>query len=192
MTNTGSVTDWIAQLKAGQLEALTELQKRYWPFLTRLAERKLHGVRRAADEEDVAQDALLGFYQSLERGAFPELRTRHDLLAVLAIITARKAAHQIERESRKKRGGGRVRGESALEGLLESGGRGIEQFAAGGPTAAEQALLKDHYEKFLSLLPDNLRPFAELHLAGYTYRKMSMIRERWRAVANETDLAELL
>ena len=135
MSSGGSVTHWIAELKAGDEAALEKLRRRYWPFLVELAAKKLKGApRRAADEEDVAQDAFWGFYRSFKNGRFPKLENRYDLLALLTIITARKAAHQIERDGRQKRGGGQERGESALDVLASShsDARGIEQVASPG------------------------------------------------------------
>ena len=105
MSTGGSVTHWIAELKAGDETALDKLRRRYRPFLVALAAKKPKGSpRRAADEEDVAQEAFWGFYRSFKNGRLPKLQNRHDLLALLTIITARKAAHQTERDRRQKRG----------------------------------------------------------------------------------------
>ncbi|MFO0888894.1 MAG: ECF-type sigma factor [Isosphaeraceae bacterium] len=52
------------------------------------------------------------------------MRDRDDLWRLLAAITSRKVARRIEREGRRKRGGGRVRGEADLAGPDDApGGR---------------------------------------------------------------------
>jgi RNA polymerase sigma factor (sigma-70 family) len=199
----GSVTHWIAELKAGDESALAKLHERYWPFLVRLARRKLKGApRRAADEQDVAQEAFIGCYKNLRNGQFPLLTNRGDFLALMTIITARKAARQIGHERCVKRGGGRVRGESALDALAGSSQlrRGIEHVQGNGRTPAEEELLHETYEQAMARLPDKLRPFAELHLAGLTHkeiaekldcaertveRKMQLIFEYWRPLADD-------
>src|SRR6266851_148097 len=107
MSPTGSVTTWIGQLQAGEEIALARLHDRYWPYLVAMARKKLHGLpSKAADEEDIAQEALWSFYRRLKAGHAFHLDSRHDLLALLTHIIACKAVNQIERESTKKRGGG--------------------------------------------------------------------------------------
>ena len=118
-----SVSQWITQLKAGDISALARLHQRYWPTLCRLATLAFREApRRVQDEEDAAQEALLGLYNSLRRGGFPNLNDRHDLLAVLSMITARKVANQRQHELRQKRGAGAVRDESALDCRYGDGG----------------------------------------------------------------------
>ena len=167
----GSVTHWIAEVKAGEELALGKLHQRYWPFLVQLARKKLHGApQRAADAEDVAQEAFWGFYKSLKQGRLPVLTNRHDLLALLVLVTARRAATQIRDEHRAKRGGGAVQGESALDHLVSSsqGQGGMALVADSGRTPQEEAILHDCYQTYTAGLPDKLRDFAELYLAGCT------------------------
>lgn len=194
----GSVTEWIGQLHAGEEAALRKLHQRYWPALVALARQRLKGVPgRAADEEDVAQEAFWSFYRSFKAGRLPRLVNRHDLLALLTHIIACQAVNQIKHEiGRQKRGGGRVRGEEALEVLVSSGEQGLS--GAAGPTPLDQAIVHDLYCHYVSGLPDHLRDFAELYLAGCTHRetaerlacslrsverKIALILEKWRTMA---------
>jgi RNA polymerase sigma factor (sigma-70 family) len=205
----GSVSIWIQQLKDNEEVALAELHMRYWPFLVNLARRKLGGApRRATDEEDVAQQAFWQFCRSVRAGNFPHLVNRHDLLALLSHITACQAVNQIKHElGVKKRGAGEVKGESVLDLLRDSGDgspRGLEQIEDPSLSPTETTLLKDCYQHYVQALPSHLRDFAELHLAGLTYReiaerlectertvdrKMALIQANWRRQA-ERDLSD--
>jgi RNA polymerase sigma factor (sigma-70 family) len=197
MSSTGSVSAWIGQLQAGQESALAKLHERYWPYLVAIARKRLKGApASAADEEDVAQEAFWSFYRRLRTGHKLQLESRHDLLALLTHIVACKAVNQIQHECGvQKRGGGRVRDSSPLETLSLG-----ETPDDGGGTPLEQAALKDCYRHYLDGLPESLRKFAELYLAGYTHkeiaqrvgcvertvdRKLPMILEKWRTLAAE-------
>src|SRR5207244_3169036 len=96
------------------------------------------------------------------------LTNRHEFLALLTHIIACKAVNQIQHEyGVAKRGGGKVRGESALDALASGSAiRGLDQAEGAGPTPLEQALLNDCYDHHMNGLDDNLRRIAELHLAG--------------------------
>jgi RNA polymerase sigma factor (sigma-70 family) len=208
MSAKGSVSIWIQQLKDNEETALAELHMRYWPFLVDLARRRLRNApRRATDEEDVAQQAFWQFCKSVRAGNFPNLVNRHDLLALLSHITACQAVNQIKHEiGVKKRGAGGVKGESVLDLLRDSvdgAPRGIEQVEDPGLSPMETSLLKDCYQHYVQALPPHLRDFAELHLAGLTYReiaerlectertvdrKMALIQANWHRQA-ETDLS---
>ncbi len=200
----GSVTIWIGQLKAGDDDALARLHRRFWPMLVGLARKKLRSLAlRAADEEDVAQQAFWAFYRSLRAGRVPRLDNRHDFFALITHIVGCRAASQIEHElGVQKRGGGRVRGESVLQAMVDgSVVGGIGAAPDPGRTPSEQVILHDCYERFTSALPENLRPIAEMHLAGAANqeiarelecvertveRKLALIRERWQKMAAES------
>lgn len=202
MSHRGSVTEWIQQLKDGEEYALTLLHERYWPYLVGIARKKMSaGKRRASDEEDVAQEAFLGFYRSLKEGRLPKMSNRHDLVSLLVIITARKAADHFKGEQRLKRGGGRVRGESVLEAIAGScqSNAGMGNLAGNSRTPQEEAILNDCYQHYIEELPDDLAEFARLYLGGMSYeeiseqmdcvvrtvkRKIQRIKDRWQRLAS--------
>jgi RNA polymerase sigma factor (sigma-70 family) len=202
MSSTGSVSAWIAQLKAGEEQALDKLHQRYWPMLVELARQRLHGTScRAADEEDVAQEALFGFFKSLKANRLPALTNRHQFLALVTHIIACGAANQFKREMKvQKRGQGRILDENAQQILLgtDQDGRGLQSLVDDSPTPVERAVLNDCYVHFVQALPEHLLPYAELHLAGYTHaeigqqmnrseqtvsRKLAIVMARWQRLA---------
>jgi DNA-directed RNA polymerase specialized sigma24 family protein len=102
MPSEGSVTHWLDLLKAGDAAAAQPLWERYFPALVQLARKYLSGVKRtAADEEDVALSAFDSFCRNAERGRFPRLDDRDNLWRLLAVITTRKALHQIRHEGKR-------------------------------------------------------------------------------------------
>src|SRR5207248_2285996 len=107
MSAEGSVTRWVTALKGGDLTAAQPLWERYHRRLVALARQKLQAARgRAADEEDVVQNAFHSFFQGLARGRFPQLQDRDNLWQLLVVITARKALDQLAHEHSKRQGGG--------------------------------------------------------------------------------------
>jgi DNA-directed RNA polymerase specialized sigma24 family protein len=203
MSSAGSVTTWVGQLRAGNRDAAQQLWERYFARLVGLARKRLRGLRRgAADEEDVALSALDSFYRGLEQGRFPQLDDRHNLWDLLVVLTARKAIDLRQRETRQKRGGGKVAGESALDGLLgpEDGGAGIDQVMGAEPTPALAAQVADEVRWLLGMLPtEEVRSVARMKLEGCTNaeiagrlgcalvtveRRLSLIRSLWKESAN--------
>ena len=88
MSSSGSVTQWIGQLKAGEEQALEKLRQRYWPFLVRLAHKKMNGVRPGVvDDEDIAQETFWSFYRSFHAGQLPLVENRQQLVtAALCLL----------------------------------------------------------------------------------------------------------
>jgi RNA polymerase sigma factor (sigma-70 family) len=189
----GSVSTWLMQLKGGDVAALAKLHQRYWQALVGMARQKLNGApSRAADEEDVAQEAFLGFCASLKAGRLPVLHDRHDFLALLTHIVACKAHNQIKHEFRDKRPNpNRFVDESVLFALADENEL----------SPLQQALINDCYDHFVLSLSENLREYAVLHLAGHSNaeiarqlnrseqtigRKLDLIRTKWQRMAAQS------
>ena len=194
MSEKGSVSLWLSQLRQGDSLAAQQLWEQYYPRLVGLARRKLADMpRRVADEEDVAVSAFKSFCQRAEDGQFPQLDDRDELWSLLVVITARKAINQVKHERRAKRGGGHVHGESALAGdrVDESGLAGFvgseptPEFAAQCAESLQVLLdsLADPTQRLIALwkLEGRTNPEIARHLdCGLTTveRKLRIIRER--------------
>jgi RNA polymerase sigma factor (sigma-70 family) len=195
----GSVSQWIAQAKAGDELALAKLHQRYWPALVGLARQRLHGSPIPSDEDDIAQQAFLGFYEALKSQRVPKLVNRHQFLALLSHIVSCKACNQVTHERTARKGGGRVQQGSAVMRLAEDSRN----------SPLEEAILNDCYRKYVGNIPDSLLRFAELFLQGYTRqeiaeqmgcadrtvdRKLALVRAHWQSIAEQClthDAAEI-
>jgi len=171
MPSVGSVTALLEHLRAGDHAAAQPLWERYYPRLVGLARERLRGTpRRAADEEDVALSAFDSFCRGVEQGRFPDLKDRDGLWALLVLITVRKAADLVQYNRRDRRGGGRVRGDSALAGPDgDTGADGLARAEAGDPTPEVAAQLAEELQGLLDRLgSDELRAIAVWKLEGYS------------------------
>jgi RNA polymerase sigma factor (sigma-70 family) len=166
-----SVPHWLARLKAGDHAAATKLWERYSGRLVTLARQRLRGSpRRAADEEDVALSAFDSFCRRAEAGCFPKLDDRDEVWNLLLTIVWRKADKLRHHEGRQKRGGGAVRGDSALPGAQDTTAPpgAMAAVADDEPTPEEAALCAEEFDRLLALLPDaGLRRIALLRFEGY-------------------------
>jgi DNA-directed RNA polymerase specialized sigma24 family protein len=171
MSSLGSVSHWIARLKRGDSAAAQRLWEDYFQRLVGLARAKLRGVpRREADEEDVALSAFDSFCRGAARGRFSRLADRTDLWQLLALITVRKAIDLVHRTKRARAGGGRLRGESALEDAKDSasGEAGLARIVSQEPTPEMVAQFTEQCRRLLQMLGDDkLRAVALWKLEGY-------------------------
>jgi DNA-directed RNA polymerase specialized sigma24 family protein len=189
MSLAGSVTGWIGQLKGGDGAAATPLLQRYQNQLIRVARARLRGRPfLGADEEDVALSAFDSFCRGAMAGGFPQLANRKALLPLLVRITVRKAIDLLVREARLKRGGGKVRGESALPAPgATTDSPGMNQVAGDDLPADLVAAADEAVRGLLDALPrENLRAAARLRLEGYSndeiaekLRCSTVTVERW-------------
>src|SRR5258708_4220684 len=116
-----SVTHLIGRARTGDEDAAQKLWELYSQRLAGLARKRLQpGERRIADEEDIANIALATFFRRAKKGEYAHLNDRIDLWQLLAKITRNKVSHHRDYLRAEKRGGGKVRGESALEKPGES------------------------------------------------------------------------
>jgi DNA-directed RNA polymerase specialized sigma24 family protein len=198
MPDAGSVTQWIRGLKRGDSVAAQKTWERYCQRLVSLARARLRAARRRTeDEEDAALSAFDSFCRGAAHGRFTQLADREDLWQLLVVITARKAADQMEREARVKRGGGNVRGDSAVRGPADDDGLGgWDRFAGTEPTPDFAAQAAEEYGRLLRLLADDeLRSIAVWKMEGCTNeeiaarlkasvptveRRLRIIRKTWR------------
>jgi RNA polymerase sigma factor (sigma-70 family) len=189
MPSGGSVTNWFEELENGNSVAAQALWERYFPELVRVARDRLRGVRRGiSDEEDIALSAMDSFLNAAQKGRFPNLADRDELWRLLIRITARKVVDLKRRETRQRRGGGLVQGESAL-------GR-IEHAPEGVPTPEFAAIMAEEYRRLLASLSDpDLETLAVSKMEGYTNaeiseqagcsvrtveRRLRLIRTKWQ------------
>jgi len=198
MPDDEAVTGWIEHLRTGRETAALKLWSHFYVRLVGLARRKLRGVaRRAVDEEDIVLSAFETFFRRAREGQFPRLQDRDDLWQLLVKITERKALNQLRYEGRKKRGSGKLRGESAfLDKNASSRKAGIGQVVSPEPTPEFAALVSESFQRLLDLLADDeLREIALLKLEGHTNqeiaartgrslptieRRLRLIRDRWK------------
>jgi RNA polymerase sigma factor (sigma-70 family) len=176
MSSAETITHWIGQLKAGDGDAAEKLWQRYFTQLVGLARTKLRGSRRrVADEEDVALSAFASFCRGAAEGRFPHLTDRHNLWALLIVITVHKACDQLRHERSRRQGGGKVRGESALlkapragEGA-DSDEAGLAQVLGREPSPELAAEIAQQLRRLLDRLPDEeLRAVALWKLENYS------------------------
>ena len=163
MTDEGSITRWLGELKTGADASAQHLWERYFDRLVHLARQKLRAraaFGAAEDEEDAALSAFDSFCRGAAQGRYPQLADRHDLWRLLVVITVRKALDQVQRRGAAKRGAARVVGESA--------GAGLDRFIGPGPSPELAALVAEEYRRLRSRLEDDsLRLVLDLSLEGY-------------------------
>jgi DNA-directed RNA polymerase specialized sigma24 family protein len=191
-----SVTIWIGGMKAGDGADIQRLWDRYFARLVRLAGARLPAhCRRAFDEEDIALSAFHSFCNRAGRGQFPQLSDRDDLWRLLTTITVRKALDTMRHQTRQKRGGGHVLGESALLAREDADSEGVAEVLSREPTPEAIAEFADDYARFLARLKDPaLRSVALRRLEGQSTpeiaralkvstktveRKLQLIRAIW-------------
>jgi DNA-directed RNA polymerase specialized sigma24 family protein len=204
MSDESTRSVWIDRLNENPDSAvLNKLWSEYFQRLVGLARVRLRGAsRRVADEEDVALSAIHSFCRNAELGRFPDLSSRDDLWRLLGTIVSRKAFDHSRRERRLKRGGGEVRGDSAVLGTDEAGKLGNWNEVVGNePTPEFVARSGEEYGQLLDLLGDDeLREIAVSKMEGFTNeeiasrrgcavptveRRLRLIRKTWSAQIGE-------
>ena len=164
VTAANSVTTWIGQLKAGEESALEKLFSRYRSHLEALARKKLKGTRECRGRRGRCRPGgILGLLSPAQGGQGPA-PGEPPSPACPPDPPDRLARRQATRREAGTRQG---------RGIRESGDSILLSLAASpGPTAEEKAIAEDCYRYYLEGLPEKLHGFAELYLAGYTYKEI--------------------
>ena len=203
-SDASDVTGLIGQVRLGDEAAAQELWDRYSERIVEVARRSLKdSSRRVQDEEDVAVIAFKSLLAGISAGRFPELDQREKLWRLLMVITTRKAAAAIERDHRQKRGGGDVRGDSAVMSQKNESNAsgGFDRLTSGNPSPDIAAVLADQTRKLLAELTDETaQRVAALKIEGFTHqeiadkldittrtveRRLKQIRELWQKILSE-------
>jgi DNA-directed RNA polymerase specialized sigma24 family protein len=196
MEGENSVSRWLDGLRDGNDADVKRLWDRYFQRLVNLASTRLPGhARRVTDEEDVALSAFHSFCDRVGRGQFPQLADRDDLWRILVTITFRKVAESMRHQTRLKRGGGAVLGQSVKMGDSEID-EGMARALSHEPTPEAAAQFAEDYERLLEKLEDpTLRTIAVRKLEGHSReeialalgtsirtvdRKLTLIRLMWQ------------
>ena len=169
-----SVTLWIDGLREGSEESVQHLWERYFTQHTRLAGEKIpRGVRRDFDEEDVALSAFQSLCEGVRHSKFPDLSDRNNLWSLLIVITARKAMRRLRSATAKKRGGGKVMGESVFQDAASDGpGAAINQVIGREPTPEFALEICEESERLMNLLPDDgMRKLVLLKMEGLSNKE---------------------
>jgi DNA-directed RNA polymerase specialized sigma24 family protein len=174
MHSQDSIHRWLRAVEQGDEDAARELWACCFPELVRFARKKLAGTpQRVADEEDVAISAMRSFYRAVQRGRFRTLAGRDELFRLLFRITSRKAVDLMRRETSKRRGRGRVRGDSAFGAAADTartGGLPVDQSC----TPELAVLVTEELRRLLGMLPDvDLQRLALGKMEGYTNEEMA-------------------
>jgi DNA-directed RNA polymerase specialized sigma24 family protein len=180
----GSVTGWLEELKQGNEAAAQELWNRYFAQLLPLARRRLQGMARESDEEDVALSALKSAMLGVQANRFPDLHDRTGLWPLLVAITARKAINEVKRQRTKKRDRG------AEEHVVD-----VTLFVGVEPTPEFALQVVEEVDELTARLTDEtLRTIVRLKLQDETneaiaatlavstrtvVRKLRRIRQEW-------------
>ncbi len=170
----GSITAWIASMKAGDLAAAQPLWEHYFARMVDLARARLRASGRrgrdaASDEEDAALSAFDSLCAGLARGQFPQLTDRDDLWRLLVVITTRKVQAQTRRRLRQKRGAGQVQPASDFDDPDDDDNDILARAVGSEPTPEFAVMVADEYRRLLDRLGDDvLRRVTVLRIEGFT------------------------
>lgn len=170
-----SISQYLVLVSGGDESAAEAIWNRYFARLMALARKKLpEAMRREADEEDVVVNVFDSFFRGTRDGRFSQLNDRNDLWQILAMLTVRKAAREVERHRRLKRGGGTVRGESAFLVPDVALRQGIHEVVSSGPTPdAAASIVEEIRLRFEQLGDNSLRNVAQWRMQGHTNREIA-------------------
>lgn len=195
----------LAAVRDGDEDATTTLWENYFQQLVRIAAKRLPGnLKRTGDEEDVALSAFNSFIAGIRRDQFSDLSGPDNLWGLLITLTSRKVNAHLRHQTRLKRGGGDVRGESVFIRPDGNGrGAGIGEVSGDHMTADLRSELAEACDVLLDQLPDEqLKQIAVMRMDGFLVdeiatrleiskraveRRLQLIRKTWSEAADGSD-----
>lgn len=171
-----NVTQWLQEMRLSDSTAPRKLWEHYFVRLVRLAKQKLGGrALRVADEEDIALGVFHAFSQGIAKGDYSALRNRQELWKLLTKMIVCRVTDEVRAQTARKRGGGKVRGESVFinqqSAEEQPGLAAAAALVAPGPDALAAAV--EEMDRLYALLPnERARRFAQLFAEGYSKQQI--------------------
>ena len=200
-SSTAEFAQLLARVRDGDDQATSELWESYFQRLVRIAAKRLpSNLKRSGDEEDIAISAFHSFIAGIRRDQYPDLSGPDNLWGLLITLTSRKVNAHLRFQTRQKRGGGNVRGESVfMDARGESSRGGIGDVTGDYAAPDIHAELAEACDGLLNDLPDDqLRQIAVMRMDGYLVdeiaeklelskraveRRLQLIRRTWSEAA---------
>ena len=177
---TGSITLMLRRLPERDPDVFDRLFRFYLDRLRDLASRRLRNAnRRVRDEEDLAAEVLADFLMQGGDGLLPEVRSRDDVLRMLAKRIRQRAINHVRDGNAQKRGGGLVAGESVLGSPNDSGlGGGLANFPDDAPAPDAPLIAVEELESFHQRVQQTLKDpqlfrYFELWAEGSDWSQMA-------------------
>lgn len=162
-SNNESVTRWIRQSRTGDSVAIRRVYDHYFEKLAVIARPLIGSLSRSRDEEDIALSVLHRALSDIERGAFPDIGDREEMMALLVTITKRKSIDHVKMETAQKRNANQTHDLPA-----EFSGLSTE------PNPAFAAEFVDIYEHLISSIDeDTTREIVIRKLSGSTNEEVA-------------------
>lgn len=171
-----STSDLIERLRRGDEDAMRQVFDLFSSRLVRRAAQELQGRPRGArDEEDIAQSTMRSFWVALQEGRLGTLDDPQSLERVLMKMVARKAIDWLRSEGADKRGGGKVRGDSAFpRSTAMDDSDGSVQIPGDSSTPSARLAADEWWQHVFDLLPDDdCRRIVREKLDGATNREIA-------------------
>ena len=196
-------TDLLQRVREGDDQAIAKLWEDYYQQLVRIAAKRMpQNLRRSGDEEDIALSAFHSFIAGIRHDRFPDLSGRDNLWGLLITLTGRKVHAHLRHQTRQKRGGGTVRGESVfLDRAGDQTAGGIGGVTGDANPADIQAELAEACDVLLDQLDDDqLKQIAVMRMDGFLVdeiasqlglskraveRRLQLIRRTWTEQVDE-------
>ena len=198
----GSISRAIEHFCESENDASQLIWERYFERIRDFANGKIYPRhRRVFDGEDVAGSALLTLMDGLRKKKFPNINNREQLWQVLIVIATRKTLNNAKYYDRQKRGGGKVKGGSAVDDGAQL--KSLNSCFNQDEDPAKFIELELTCQELLNALPDDdYRQITLMRLAGFNNdeigkrlgcsrrtidRKLDAIRLVWSQLYDEDD-----
>ena len=169
-----AITQLLQQLGSADATVNERLFRFYRGQLQQAARNALAGHnRRVEDEDDLISIVLAEFLMAGAGGHISIPGSREDVLRMLWVRVHQRAKNMVRDDHRKRRGSGRVRGDSVFGNPDDEDFKGgFDRFADDSPLPEEALLLAESvaelHQRFFDCLGPVLEPVGRLWLQGYT------------------------